>query len=58
MTDGSAYPLHPSLEDARALRREENFRDNELADLPDTLTDEQIEQYDREWAEWNEAMAS
>jgi len=58
MTDGVAYPNHPSMEDARALRAEEAARTRELSDLQDPLTDEQAEQYDREWAEWLEAMAS
>jgi len=46
------------MEDARALRAEEAARTRELSDLQDPLTDEQAEQYDREWAEWLEAMAS
>jgi hypothetical protein len=53
-----AYPPINGPHDAAMLRREEARRTAALADLPDTLSDEDAEQYDREWDEWLEAMAS
>lgn len=50
--DGSAYPNHPSLEDARALRREEARRADSLADLPDEWTDEDYEAAESAYQGW------
>ena len=47
-----AFPL-TSLDDARALRREQDFRDRELADLPDPIDDEDAAY--EEWLAWMES---
>lgn len=49
-----AYPSLVQPEDIRAIRREEAFRANELADLPDPLTDDEYEAAESAWAQYQE----
>lgn len=49
--DGSPEPLRPSIEDARALRRAEAARDRALTDLPDPLSDEELEAAESAWVQ-------
>ena len=45
---------HPltSDEDHRAILAEQLARDKMLTDLPDTLTDEEVEALREEWVKW------
>jgi hypothetical protein len=55
MSDGSAYPIHPTTHDARILRKEEDARARELSDLPDGWTDEELAEAEsayQAWLEW------
>jgi hypothetical protein len=58
MSDGSAYPIHPTTHDARILRKEEDARTRELSDLPDPMTDEELEAAESAYQAWMDWLDS
>lgn len=51
-----AYPFGATPRERDRLRQEEQARALELADLPDTWTEEELVEAEAAWRQWNETL--